>query len=251
MTATPFVLTNVRLFAGGADLTSRSNKVEITAEVEDKDTTNYASAGWKERLGGLGDCALVGEGQWEATDLSKVDDQAWAAMGTVAGYTVGNNATAGATMAAGDLVWLIKAMQASYKLGSTVGDVAPWITTAGGSWPVSRGVVLNPPGTARTATGSGTAVQLAAVSATQYLYATLHVLSVAGTSSPTITVKVQSSVDNTFGSPTDILTFTAATAIGGQMTRAAGPITDTWFRVAYTITGTGPSFLFVAGIGIK
>jgi hypothetical protein len=89
------------------------------------------------------------------------------------------------------------------------------------------------------------------VSSSQYLYATLHVLSVAGTSSPTITVKVQSDVDNSFGSPTDQITFTAATAIGGQAQRTIGAITDSWFRVVHTISGTNPSFLYICSIGVK
>lgn len=241
-----YVQTNVRLFAGGVDLTSRSNKVELGMAVEAKDTTSYGSGGWKECIGSLGDSALMGEGQWEAGDLTMVDDNAWASLGAIGGYTACPDGAA-----VGSLAWLVRALEASYKLGAAVGDVAPWSTAASGSWPPSRGLVLHPPGTARTSTGTGTATQLTAVSSTQYLYATLHVLSVAGTSSPTITVKVQSSVDNTFGSPTDQITFTAATAVGGQMSRLIGPITDTWFRAQWTISGTNPSFLFVVAAGIK
>ncbi|MEK9524756.1 hypothetical protein MIU24_36185, partial [Streptomyces venezuelae] len=47
------VLTNVRAFAIGADLTGSSSKVELSGEVEEKDVTTYASAGWKVLLGGL------------------------------------------------------------------------------------------------------------------------------------------------------------------------------------------------------
>jgi hypothetical protein len=82
------------------------------------------------------------------------------------------------------------------------------------------------------------------------MYANLHVFSVAGTSGPTLTVKLQSSVDNTFGAPTDRITFTGATAISGQSGSVAGAITDTWWRVVWTITGTNPSFLFAASAGI-
>lgn len=241
-----YAQTNVRLFAGGADLTSRSNKVEIGAEVETKKSTNYGSGGWEEVLGGLGDSALIGEGQWEAGDLGKIDDQAWAALGSIGGYT---SCPDGANV--GSVAWMIRALQASYKLGTAVGEVAPWSTAGAGSWPLTRGLVLHPPGTARTTTGTGTATQLTAVSSSQFLYATVHVLSVAGTSTPTVTVKIQSSVDNTFASPTDRITFTGATAIGGQISRVAGAITDTWFRAQWTITGTTPSFLFVCAAGVK
>jgi hypothetical protein len=84
------------------------------------------------------------------------------------------------------------------------------------------------------------------------MYAALHVLSVAGTATPTITARVESSVDNTFASPTTRLTFAAATAVSGQTLRTAGTaITDTWWRVAWTISGTTPSFLFAAALGIQ
>jgi hypothetical protein len=83
------------------------------------------------------------------------------------------------------------------------------------------------------------------------MYAALHVLSVAGTT-PSITARVESSVDNTFSAPTTRLTFTAANAVGGQILRTAGTaITDTWWRVAWTISGTSPSFLFSSALGIQ
>lgn len=241
-----FTLINARIFAGGADFTARSNKVELSAQVEEKDVTTFASNGWKEVMGGMFASALGAEGLWEAGDLGKVDDESWTNLGVVGAYTA---CPSGA--AVGDLAWLLQAMKANYKVGGAIGDVAPWTTTAGGVWPLARGKVAHPPGTARTATGSGTALQLNAASATQYLYATLHVLSITGTAVPTITVKIQSSVDNTFAAPTDRITFTAATAIGGQIKRLVGPITDTWYRAQFTIAGTTPSMLFVVALSVQ
>jgi hypothetical protein len=59
-------------------------------------------------------------------------------------------------------------------------------------------------------------------------------------------------VNTTFGAPTPRLTFSASTAIGGQILRTDGtPITDTWWRMAWTISGTTPSFLFAAALGIQ
>ncbi len=241
------VLTNVRCFAVGVDLTANSNKVEISAEVEDKETTNYASAGWKEVLGGLASAEISAEGQWEAGDPSKVDDASWSQLGGVGPWSVSANNDA----SVGSLAYLTNAMRADYKLGDAVGEVAPWTGTAKSSWPMARGQFAHPPGTARTATGTGTGLQLGAVATNKRLYASLHVLSVSGTT-PSITARVESSVDNTFGSPTTRLTFTAATAVGGQILRTSGTaITDTWWRVAWTISGTTPSFLFAAALGIQ
>lgn len=241
------ILTNVRCFAVGVDLTGNSNKIEISAEVEEKDSTNYASNGWGEVMGGLASAELSGEGQWEAGDPAKVDDASWSQLGGVGPWSVSANNAA----AVGDLVYLTNAMRSDYKLGDAVGEVAPWTGTAKSSWPMARGQFAHPPGTARTATGTGTGLELGAVAAGRRLYATLHVLSVAGTT-PSITARVESDDNSGFSSATTRLTFDAATAVGGQILRTDGTaITDTWWRMAWTISGTTPSFLFTGALGVQ
>jgi hypothetical protein len=244
------ILKNVRIFSGGCDLTGQSNKVDLAAEVEEKDVTNFGSVDvngevWKEVIAGLGSAKVTGGGQWEAGDTSKVDDDTWAALGGIGAFTV---CPVDANI--GSLAWIVNAMRAHYQLFGGPGDVAPWALAMSSTWPMARGVSLHSPGTARTATGNATGVQQGAIPAGQSGYASLHVLSVAGTT-PSLTVKVQSDDNSGFTSPTDQITFTAATLRGGQIGRVAGPITDDWWRVTWTITGTTPSFLFVVGFGIK
>lgn len=240
------ILVNVRCFAAGVDLTSQSNKIELSGEIEDKDTTNYGSNGWKECIGGLGSAELSGEGQWEAGDATKVDDASWAHLGTVIPWSVSANNSA----AVGELAYFMAALRSDYTLGGSVGDVAPWTGTGKSNTPLVRGQFAHPPGTARTASGTGTGLQLGAVASGKRLHAALHVLSASGTT-PSLTARVESSVDNTFASPTTRLTFTAASAAGGQILRTNGTaITDTWWRIAWTISGTTPSFLFVGTLGI-
>lgn len=240
------ILLDARLFVGGADLSGSSNQIEVEASVEDKETTNYRSGGAKERLGGLFEAELSGAGQWEAGDPSMVDDNQWA--------TLMSRALSPWTMCPTDAVvgavaYLTAALESEYNFLGEVGDVAPWEGSAKSSWPMPRGQVAHPPGTARTATGTGTALQLGAVPAGKHLYAALHVLSVSGTT-PSITARVESDNAVGFPSPATVATFTAATARGGQILRAAGPITDDWFRLGWTISGTTPSFLFAAALGI-
>ncbi|MFF5759677.1 hypothetical protein ACFY7A_30115 [Streptomyces longwoodensis] len=241
------ILTNVRTFAVGADLTGASNKIELSAEVEDKDATTYASQGWKEVLGGLASAEISGEGRWEAGDPTKVDDASWAQLGGVGPWSISANNAANV----GDLAYFTSALRSQYKVFDAVGEVAPWSGTAKSSWPLVRGQFAHPPGTARTANGTGTALQVGAVSAGRRMYAALHVLSASGTT-PSLTARVESAPDNTFAAPTTRLTFAAASAAGGQALRTDGTaITDTWWRIAWTITGTTPSFLFVVALGIQ
>lgn len=241
------VLLNARFFVGPADLTSYNNKVELDDAIEEKETTNFGSAGAKEVIGGIESVAIGGEGQWIAGDPGYIDDEMWAARRQLEAYTICPET---ANVAA--LAYLTKAVRLDSKLFGQVGDVLPWMLAAGGSWPLVRGAVLNAPGTALTSTGNGTAVQHVAVTtAAQFLYASLHVLSVAGTSTPTLTVKVQSDDSGAFSSPTDRITFTAATAQGSQISRVAGVNADDWYRISYTISGTNPSFLAIVAVGVQ
>ncbi|MFC8002915.1 hypothetical protein ACFUCH_03605 [Streptomyces olivaceus] len=240
------VLLNVRCFAVGLDLTSVSNKIEVSSEVEEKPTTNYGSDGYTEVVGGLASAEIAGEGQWEAGDDTKVDDATWAQLGGVGPWSVSGNNSA----AVGALAYFTRAMRADYTLLADVGEVAPWVSTAKSSWPLVRGQFAHPPGTARTADGTGTALQLGAVPAGKRLYAALHVLSVAGTT-PSLTARVESAADEAFAEPTVRATFDPAAEPGGQIVRTDGTaIADAWWRIAWDVTGDGPSFLLAAALGI-
>lgn len=247
--ATPAVLTGCRIFAGGLDLTGYSNKTSLEPEYEEKDVTTFLpitdpNFGWKKCIAGLGSAKVTGGGHRDITFATQ-DELTWTNFGSVIPHSVYP-----ADANEGSLGYFTSVLAKSYTFGGAVGDVDAWAIDDMSAWPVVRGASLEAPGTARIASGNGTAVQIAAVSASQHLYAALHVLSVVGTGGPTLAVKVQSDVDNSFGSPADQITFTTASAAGGQIARVAGPITDTWFRVNYTITGSTPSFLFVVTCGI-
>ena len=243
------VLLNVRAFVGAADLTGQSNKVELDDMMEEKEVTNYGSGGAKELLAGLESVTIAAEGQIDYGDPGKIDDAMWANRRVVEAWTIGPE-----TADASALAYLTKAVRTNAKLFGAVGDVNPWMLNAAGSWPVARGGITQAPGTALTADANGTGLQLGATSASQRLYASLHVLSVAGTLAPTIACTIQSAAANTFASPTTRLTFTTTAAVGGEIVRTApGANAHTWYRAVFDLTdngGSGMSFLVVAAIGI-
>lgn len=246
MTFTPLVLNDCRIYFASLDATGASNKIDGGFSVEDLDKTNFASGGWHERVGGLADTQLTGTMFWQAADATMPDDVAWAQLGISSPPLTLVN-TSGAV---GSLAYLTKVLETSYKVSGEVGKLLMAEATWNGNAPVARGQIMHPQGTARTSTGTGTGIQLGAVGAAQRMYANLHVFSVAGTGGPTLTVKLQSSVDNTFASPTDQITFTAATTLTSQASNVLGAVTDTWWRASWTISGTNPSFLFAVSAGI-
>jgi len=62
---------------------------------------------------------------------------------------------------------------------------------------------------------------------------------------------LQSDDNSDFTSATDRATFTALTAIGSEIKSVAGAVTDQYWRLNYTISGTNPSFSIHATIGIE
>lgn len=150
---------------------------------------------------------------------------------------------------AGNVGYGFKSLETAYSLLGAHGEIAPFSASAAGQSRAFRGTQLHASDTARTATGTGTAYNLGAVSSTQRLYATLHVVAASGTS-PTLDVTIESDDAEGFPSAVTRLTFTQATARTHQFTSVAGPITDTWFRVKHTIGGTNPSFRYFVLVGI-
>lgn len=246
MTFTPLVLTDAKIYYSGLDASGYSNHVEIGGTVDDEDTSTFGTSGYKARVGGLKDFAGTATMFWQAGDLTVPDDTLWANLGAGQPLTV----AASAGLTPGDLAYLTKTLESKYSIGADVGK--PLTSTAewAGQQALARGVVLHQNGTARTSSGTGTGIQVGAVSAAQRMYANLHVISIAGTSTPTITVVIESSVDNTFASPTTRISFTAATAVGGQASSVVGAVTDQWWRAKWTISGSTPSFLFAVSAGI-
>lgn len=248
MTFNPLVLTDARIWYAAANLTGWGNQVAMSAKPSVLDRTTFASGGWRAKGTGLFEGTFASETFWQAGDLSVPDDSFWANLG-VATVPVSVAPTNGAV---GDLIYLTRCLETAYTPGGQVGQDLKAKVDAETSWPITRGKILHPEGTPRTVTGNGTAVQVAAASATQAVYVCLHVFDVQGTT-PSLTVAVQSDDNADMTTPTTVGTFTAATALGGQTLRIPGPVTDTWYRVTWTISGTTPSFLFgvSAGIGPK
>ena len=245
------VLTNVRLFTGGTDLTARTNKVELSGEVEEKDATTFGDVGadgfvWKAVRGGLDTGKISASGLWDSDGVGQVDDVLWPQLGGVGVWTI----VPGGASTAGELAYLANMLEANYKLLGGVGDIAPYEAGGTTSTPIARGKLLNPPATPRTATGTGTPIDFGqAWPAGKTMWASLHVLSVSGTA-PSATFRIETAPTIGFAAPTTRLTFAAATARGAQMLSTTATITDQFVRAAWTISGTTPSFLAVVTVGI-
>ena len=239
------VLTNAKILAGSADLSGWTNKVELSAEVDELDSTTFASAGWQEKRGGLASVDIDLSGFWEAAGAGYPDDRFFADLG-VAAVPITITPT-GATV--GDVSYFTRGMRPSYKFGDQVGQLLPFSSKASGDGtPLVRGVIAD--NQARTVTGTTTAQQLVVPTATTRVFCALHVTAISGTATPTLTPTLQGDTVG-FPSPATVVAGTAMTAVGSQfLVGPYGVTADSWYRLSYVISGTNPSFTVVASIGL-
>lgn len=239
-------LTNARIYAGQADLSGWSNKVELSAEVEELDSTTFGTTGFKSVVGGLKQVSVDVGGFWEALDGGYPDERLFTDLG-VAAIPMTISPT-GATV--GDVAYFTRVMRPSYKLGDQVGQLVPFESKAvGDGTALVRGEIAD--NQARTVTGTTAVRSLTAPTASQRVTAAVHVLAVSGTATPTLTPTLQG--DNAVGFPSaaTVATGTAMTAVGSQFLAGAyGVNADSYFRLSYVISGTNPSFTVVAVIGV-
>ncbi len=152
--------------------------------------------------------------------------------------------TASQEGADGDIAYFMRCRIGNYSPGGAVGDILKYSATMEADDNLVRGTMMTVG--SQASTGHGTARELGQVLATQKLYAGLHVISGTGT----LDVIVESDDLVGFASGVTRGTFTQATGPTSEwLTPVAGLITDTWWRVGFTIV-TGP-FDFVVVVGIQ
>lgn len=251
-----FVQTAAQLFSGGVKLTCYTDQLGLDMTADPVEFTNYCSSGAREYRQGLR--------TWGVNATGFAD---FAAVGATTGGLVPGEelipANLGATTnlticpvdgSEGAVAYLADGAYASMMpVGGAVGEAARYSFTAvpatlADGHKLVRGL-LEANRTVTTST-STTGTQFGAVTTGQRLSASLHVFTLSGTS-PTLDVKVQSDDNSGFSSATDRITFSQASTRSGQFAYVAGPITDTYWRVTWTIGGSAtPTVAFAVAIGI-
>lgn len=228
----------------GYDLQGLTNAValEYGADMQDVTTLGMTT---RKRIGGLKHVAARVEGY---LDCAVASEQAIFDNIGVANKPITFGLTGDAD---GDACAFFNAVEGELGTGAEIGEVLPFSVSAeasAGGKLVRGTIMLNSRSAALTSSGNGTARQLGALTSAQSLYAVAHFWNV-GTGS--VTVKIQSDATNSFsGSETDRITLSAQSAIGSQLSSVAGAVTDTWWRVNYTISGASPSFKMLVALGI-
>jgi hypothetical protein len=230
VTAAPLVWTDCSVWVDDQALTTQSNELTLNLSVEEKEVTTFGGGGFKQRIGGLRDTECDVKGVEDTS--AAIDSDAFTNLGVQRVVTLSPTGAATAT------AYMFRAKNFEHQRLGGIGDVAPFSLKMQGSDGVGlvRGQIAAAKGNVSATGALGSAVNLGAVGASQYLYAALHIF----TAATTITVKVQSDDNSGFTSATDVATIGPLTTTGGTwMTRVAGSITDTYYRFNVSaITGT-------------
>lgn len=236
------LLNNAGLYVGEYDLSAVLNEIALETDADVLDVTTFG-ASFRDYAIGLKGARFSAAGFYDPENADAPLYDKWGDADQIVTIVADN--------AAGGMAYLMRGCVPSYRVGGSIGQAGVVnLTGQTTQAPIVQGRTLHR-ATAAGATATGTALQLGAVAADKSIYGTLHVFGIDGTGTPTLAVKIQSDDSSGFSTPVDRLTFTNATAIGAQWVSAGpGAITDDWWRISFTISGTGPSFGFVVGFGI-
>jgi len=235
-----------KVYYDGYDLSGDHNEIRLRVSVEPRPLKPGGSPGIV-RLAGLKDFELSHVGYFNPS-AGQVEPVAWDKL-AVSGLAA---TICPLTGAHGERCFFGSGIDMSYEQGAPVGDVmtitgamkASGIECIGGSVLKAKAAV--------TETGTGTVLQMGAVASGKKVWAAVHCFATTGSGDRSCIIKLQSDSTSNFDSPTDQITFAEFSTTAGAKfaTPVAGPITDTWWRLVWTVVGTGKSFTIFGAAGI-
>ncbi len=127
-----YALTSETVTVNSVDYTDHIKAATLTVDAAQLDTTDFASAGWTEVIGGLKSGTLAIEFMDDVAD-NDLDEELWALLGTVVTFTVKPTS---ASVSASNPSYSGSVLITSHSLGGAVGDLA----SKSVSWPTSGAV---------------------------------------------------------------------------------------------------------------
>lgn len=235
-------VTAASVLFGSFDASPWTGQVEDTpGEVTVKECPNFAGGGFMHRRAGLkmGEIGLTGYGDFATDGFSTFLNTA--GIGSQHALSISTPGTA-----AGDAAMVARGLLTQHLTGLTIDDIPATRTRLATDSGFAHGKLAAPLASRTTSGLTGTAVALTGPTASQRLWASLHVTAAAGTN---LVVKVQSDDNSGFTSATDRITFSTVSAVGWQFSSVAGDLsTETYWRVVATIASS--TFTFACAFGV-
>lgn len=229
------VLTNAMLWLAGYKLTGAMNALALDYGAELQDATVFGDTG-RRRRAGLKTQVFNHQGYWDVgTGVGDASDEVLFPLVGVDAQPM----LISPNGVEGEPAYILRSVTGAYAPGAQIGQMFKFTVRGEGAVgePLLAGTLLKN-AVQGVGSGTGTAFNVGAVSATQKLYAALQYVG-SGLSA----ARVESDTSG-FPSPTTVVTFTGlAAARGTDWQVIAGPITDTWWRVGWTVTAGTPEFV--------
>jgi hypothetical protein len=237
------VLKTTGIWMDGYDLSGQLRGVNLQRTAELKDATTFGNS-TRIMFPTVKNSRFSVEGLWSAAGTDGAPEKP---IFTNIGLE-GSIVSIAPVRTEGTPAFTFQVAQGTYTFGGQFGDIMPF--SMGGDVSTAPGLVRGQlifDKSALSSSGNGTKFQVGAVAAGQRMYAALHVIN-AGTG--TFDGILQSDADSSAGSESTRITFTQATGVSSQWSSVAGAVTDTWWRLNYTIAGGAPSFTAALIIGV-
>jgi hypothetical protein len=239
-----------KILIGGYDVTGYHNKINAPVSREILPADQFGKEG-RCRLAGIWDWNVTHSGFWDG-GLTTIDAVLRSLPGSNVMTVCPESGLTGESSA-----WFGNVIVEKYETGGKVAGLTGFTGTSklqDGN-PVINGTILKAGSVSTSA--NGTAYQVGAVTATQKIYAVLHVTANSGNANRKLDVTIQSAEEPTFNSPTTRLTFTQVADFNGAEYATpilgdgiGGAITDTWWRAVWARTGTSGTYMMYCIFGI-
>lgn len=229
-----------RIWFDGLASTGYLENIDVDGNVHPIDVTTLINTA-KAFIPGLEDAKVKMKGFFDTDTVSPATTfESWLFARKRSVYPVSYFPDGGTTL--GDPAYILYGLMTSWTVDSIVKDALSIKT----EFMTNRGLLTSKvlvPDVAEGASNPGTASLDNAAASTNGGSAALQVSAVSGTGSPTLTVKLQHSVDDAVWADVTGGAFTAVTAVGGQFIEFSGTV-NRYLRVVSTISGTTPSFTY-------
>jgi hypothetical protein len=237
------VLTDVQLLVNAMELGPFTGEFSDDVMAAMREAPNFAAKGYGVKLPGLTSARFGIKGYADYASGAINQSFASAQAGQQVAWSI---LPTGSAAVAGDPALFTRVrLDAMKMLGGNTGDVAV-LELSGVSDSAAVDGFVGAPLAARTTTLTGSAVALPGPTATQRLWAALHVTEATGTN---LVVKVQSDDNGSFTSATDRITFSTVSAVDWQFLSVAGSFSsETHHRVTASMSTSGFTFACVFGV---
>lgn len=254
----PLAFVDAKIYVGGYDLSGYANEIMLSISPEMLDSTVFGLGGSRRYQAGLQTIKVDGKGfqDYALTFPPAPHPAQTESLNAILHGRIGAASTVMTVAPLGnaedDVAHTFQNVNGKYEaVAGQVGALVPWSLDAHAvgvkavrSFVAGRGT--------KSATGNTAAGHqfVGGVPSGKSLFASLHVLAAAGTT-PTLDVIVQSDDNAGFSSATTRLTFSQfTTSVGASWLQVAGPITDDYYRMRWTLGGGSPQYTIFGVIGV-